>query len=369
MLCRAAFSWKLYIDDVEIPSFSDLKISYVINGIGTSGVLTGTMSFKTYYKTISGNAFPWCATVKLICNDETITIPEFYVRNRTIEEDITMWECSDKISKTDEPVEFLDSYFTDEKISSDNVLALCASTCQFDDYAFIGNGINIFNKIGNIAQSLVVGKTAREILDMYAVAMCGYWICNSKNKLIFTPFGTSYYGTTLKSHTPITEGGTRTYTKVIMYNGDEIYTAGEGNARETLMISTPLASQELCSAVCASIGNVTYKAWACEKGLSSHYFYPGDIIFSDAEARFCTAITMYPSSVGIFFSAEATNVSEDEYAYTNQVQRQLKRKLELDIRNGNMAITKKGIKIFTNKNESNSSENSTSVISVFKSEV
>ncbi|MBQ5320342.1 MAG: hypothetical protein J6K17_14725 [Oscillospiraceae bacterium] len=339
-----------------------------MNGIGTSGVLTGTMSFKTYYKAISGNAFPWCSVVKLICNDETITVPEFYVRNRTVEEDITLWDCSDKMGKTDEPVEFSDAYFIDEKISSENVLSLCALTCQFDSYAFAGNGTDILSKIGNISQSLVVGKTVREILDMYATAMCGYWVCDAKNKLIFTPFGTAYYGTTLNCHAQIIEGGTRTYTKVIMYNGDEIYTSGEGNARETLMISTPLASQELCSAVCASICNVTYTSWSCENGLSSYYFYPGDIFFSDAEVRFCTSVTLYPSAVGIFFSAEATNVSEDEYAYVNQVNRQLKRKLELDVRNGNMAITKKGIKIFANKNESDISEESTTVISVFKSE-
>lgn len=341
-----------------------------MSGMGTSGILTGMMTFKTYYETVSGNAFPWGSEVELICtNDPTIIIPKFYVDTREPDENFTTWSCSDKVSRSDMDVSFEESSFTNDTISSDTVLSRCANACGFNGYSFAGGSIAAFSTIGSISRSLVENKTVREILEMYSTAMCGYWISFSE-QLVFSPFGRAARGTTQNVHASVSDGSIKTFDTVIMYNGDEIYTAGNGAAKNTLIISTPLASQELCGYVLSQISDFAYKAWKCKKGLSTHYFYPGDIIFSDGETRFCTNVTMYPSVSGIFFSASANAVDENEYSYTNQVQRQLKRKLELDVRNGNMAITKEGLRFFTNKNTGGSSEeNLTTVISVFRSGV
>ncbi|MBP1560361.1 MAG: hypothetical protein J6C96_03850 [Oscillospiraceae bacterium] len=277
--------------------------------------------------------------------------------------------CGDNMIRADVLLEFTDDDFTDDKISAESALSRAVTACGFSGYAFSG-GADMIYKITDLPRENVENKTARDILEMFSTAMCGYWFCESK-KIYFIPFGSYYsamYSSTIR-YSEIKYGGEKKYTKLIMYNGDKIYTAGDGGARDTLMISTPLASQKLCDVICARISDFTYKAWSCEKGFIKQYIYPGEISFTPELMLICTRVDMYMSSVGVFFSASSAPVSESDYAYQSQVQRQLNRKLELERRNGNTAYGKNGIKVFQNKNKNDTESKKAIVVTAFKSEV
>ncbi len=303
------------------------------------------MTFKTYGSLEAG----YGERVRLICkSDSSIVIPEFYVKTRSADGNLTSWVCADKMSKTDVTVKFTDEDFKDGKISAISVLNKAVAAAGFGGYgAPAGFPLDC---IGDLPRDSVEDKSARSILEMFAAAMCGYWLDGESNQIIFVQFG-SYYraaGTNIR-HTPIKYGGEKRYSRLIMYNGDAVYTAGSGRDEDTLMISTELASERLCAAVYDSICHYEYKAWSCEKGLTRDYIYPGLIRFPGAEL-ICTNVTMSPSAAGIIFTASANAVPETDYAYKSQVKRQLDRKLEIGQRVGNTAYGKDGISAFQNLN-------------------
>ena len=377
-LCRAVFRWSLTIGGMAIEHFSEPKISFISSGIGTSGIITSTFSVRTYHEYIDLLDIPAGTEVQLTCeNDSSIQIPPYYIKTRQGDGKFISWTCSDSLYIVDTPVDFTDEDFENDKISADSALRKAVSACRFKELLCVPGGegfadlFDLLRIVGDIDGSTVEGKSARDIFGFFAENFCGCWTVSDDNSIVFSPFGRSYRGAGggIKN-APIRKGGRKKYTKLIMSDGDKIFTSGNGSASETLLLSTPIASQELCSAVCRNISRIDYRAWECDKALTNRFIYPGDIIFSGEEtARLCTNITMYPSAAGIFFSASANAAPETDYAYQSQVQRQLKRKLELDVRNGNAAYGKDGIKVFQNLNKTADGRKKATVVTAFKSEV
>ena len=343
---RADFKPGLKISGVEIEHFSDIKIAYSTNGIGVSGILTGSVSFVTYG--VYSDIFEWGAKVEI---SGAYGIPEFYISGREPEDKVIRWTAYDSLSKSDAPVEFTENEFKDGKISTFDVISKCAHVCGLINYGFSRNSITGAGIIGNIPRSLVEGKTAREILEMYSTALCGYWF-QSDDTLVFSPFGSAARSFNITGdHEKISEGGSKKFLRIIMSDGDEVYTSGTADSKDTFMISSPLASAELCSYIADSLYNFTYKAWKCKKGFTDHFFYPGELIFSDGISRCCTNVTFNVTPAGLFFSASGNSVDENEYSYENQVKRELKKKIEFDAIAGNIQVSKSDGLVFVNKNK------------------
>lgn len=368
---RAVFKWELTVSGIPISSFSDIKISYSTANMGLSGIATSTMEFKSRcpedaYESI----WQYGAPVELSCtNDLSVKIPTFYVKSKSYDNGFVSWVCADRMSRTDVLVEFSDTDFEDDKISALTLINKAAGAAGFTA-GFGGDSLPLVSAMDDIKKETAEDKTAREILEMFASAMCGYWIDGGEHYIIFVPFGTEQSVIADVKYSPLKNGGRIKYTKLIMYNGDETYTAGSGSAESTLMISTPLASQSLCSAVLGQIHDFEYRAWNCEKGLSWGYIYPGSIAFSDDDRRIFNNVTMYPSANGIFFEASASAVPETDSAYQTQVKRQLNHKLEIGQRYGDTAYGKDGIRSFQNLNSGDEdSRKETTVMTFFESEV
>lgn len=340
------------------------------------GISTSTLSVRTYHEYIDLLDIPAGTEVKLTCEtDSSIQIPTYYIKSRQGDGKFISWTCSDGLYIIDAPVEFTDEDFKDDKISAESALRKAAHACGFKEIRYAGGADkDIFSLLaiaGNIDRSIVEAKSARDIFGFFAESFCGSWTVSEDNNIVFSPFGCSFRAAWgIEKNTPIRKGGRKKYTKLIMSDGDKIFTAGDGSASETFMLSTPLASQELCHAVWQNISEIEYRAWECDKALTNRFIYPGYITFSgESDFRLCNNITMYPSAAGIFFSASANAAPETDYAYQSQVQRQLKRKLEIDVRNGDTAYGKNGIKVFQNLNETADGRKKATVITAFKSEV
>ena len=324
-----------------------MSISQSVSGYGVSGVVTATMTFVTdsIHASASENA-----EVKLLCPGSLIQPPLFYVTGRKTSGSVTEWTCCDVCSKTDRLIEFADSDFdTNDKIT------ISALLTKIHDQSGIGinaSGLSaLINKTFD-KEKCVDGLTIRTVFETLAEAMCGYW-CAVENKIIFVNFGQSVTASTAipTAYKAIDFNGSRSFARVLCTDNEAVYSANSDGSGKTLIVSTDYASQELADSILSMMvgdgSNYTYQSWSCGKGKADEWLYVGQFRFG---TKFLTAnsVSMSVSSSGLFFSASANTIDEDEVGYTSEVNMQLKKKLEFDKINGNVAITGKGLYLYEN---------------------
>lgn len=291
---------------------------------------------------------PSNAEVRLVCGGAAIAPPLFYVTRRKKRGGVTDWTCCDILSKSDKLLEFSDSEFNEnDKITVSDMLVKIHDQC--------GIGVNtgglsmLINK--TFDKSLCEGGiTARRILEILAEAMCGYWLAVD-GTVVFENFGRTVSAAFPTAYTEVDINGSRTFSSVICTDNDEVYIAGSGGAANTLICTSDFASQEsadyILGVMLDGAKSYTYRSWTCSKGKADAWLYPGAYQFGD-ELLTCNNVSMSVTSAGLFFAASANAVDEDEVGYTSEVNRQLRRKLEFDKINGNVAITGKGLYFFEN---------------------
>lgn len=322
-----------------------MSISQSVSGYGTSGVVTATMTFVTssFYSDIGQNS-----TVKLKCTNASIESPDFYVTGRKNSGGITEWTCCDVVSKTDRLINFSDSDFDEnDKITVSDVLDIIHAQC--------GIGVNASGLSALLHKTLDKtqcedGLTVRRVLELLSEAMCGYWL-GVGGQIVFVNFGQTVFSAVPTSYKAIDFNGSVDYARVLCTDDDAVYSANASGSGKTLIVSTDFASQELADSILDSMvggnNNYTYRSWSCGKGKTDEWLYTGAYHFGD-KLLICNSVSMSVSASGLFFTASANSIDEDEVGYTSEVNRQLKRKLEFDKINGNMAVTGKGLYFFEN---------------------
>ena len=340
------FSWELYIDGGKVDHFGRMSISQSVSGYGTSGVVTATMTFMTdsIHASASENA-----EVKLICtNAAAISPPLFYVTGRKTSGSVTEWTCCDIVSKTDRLIEFTDSDF-----DANDKITISALLTKIHDQSGIGinaSGLSaLINKTFD-KEKCVDGLTIRAVFETLAEAMCGYWV-GVGNEIKFINFGQSVFSAVPTAYKAIDFNGVRSFARVLCTDNEAVYSADSSGSGKMLIVSTDYASQELANSILSmmvgSANNYTYQSWSCGKGKADEWLYVGQFRFGQ-QFLVANSVSMSVSSSGLFFSASANTVDEDEVGYTSEVSRQLKKKLEFDKINGNVAITGKGLYLFEN---------------------
>lgn len=335
----------MYIDGGKVDHFGRISISQSVSGYGVSGVVTATMTFVTdsIHASASENA-----EVKLLCPGSLIQPPLFYVTGRKTSGGVTEWTCCDVCSKTDRLIEFADSDFDEN-----DKITISALLTKIHDQSGIGinaSGLSaLINKTFD-KEKCVDGLTIRAVFETLAEAMCGYWV-GVGNEIKFINFGQVVFSAVPTAYKAIDFNGVRSFARVLCTDNDAVYSANSDGSGKTLIVNTDYASQELADSILSMMvgdgSNYTYRSWTCSKGKADEWLYVGQFRFG---TKFLTAnsVSMSVSSSGLFFSASANTVDEDEVGYTSEVNRQLKKKLEFDKINGNVAITGKGLYLFEN---------------------
>ncbi|MGN1137078.1 MAG: hypothetical protein ACI4SF_12775 [Oscillospiraceae bacterium] len=333
-----------------------MSISQSVSGNGTSGVVTATMTFVTPSRPhgagigIDTYDIPQNAEVKLVCPGSLIQPPLFYVTGRRKSGGMTEWTCCDVVSKTDRLIEFSESDFDEnDKIIVSDLLV------KIHDQSGIGinaGGLSaLINKTFD-KDKCVDGLTIRSVFETLAEAMCGYWLA-IENKIVFANFGKSVTTSAAvpTAYKAVDLNGTVAYSGVICTDNDAVYTAQAQGVGKKMIVSTDYASQELADSILSMMvgddNSYTYQSWSCGKGKADEWLYPGQFQFG-TQFLVCNNVSMSVTSSGLFFTAAANIIDEDEVGYTSEVNRQLRRKLEFDKINGNVAITGKGLYFFEN---------------------
>lgn len=322
-----------------------MSISQSCSGYGTSGVVTATMTFVTdsIHASASENA-----EVRLVCPGSLIAPPLFYVTGRKTSGGVTEWTCCDVCSKTDRLIEFADSDFDEN-----DKITISALLTKIHDQSGIGinaSGLSaLINKTFD-KEKCIDGLTIRAVFETLAEAMCGYWV-GVGNEIKFINFGQVVFSAVPTSYKEVDLNGSINYARVLCTDDEAVYAAQANGSGKTLIVSTDYASQELADSILSmmvgSANNYTYQSWSCGKGKADEWLYPGQFQFG-LQFLICNNVSMSVSASGLFFSTSANTIDEDEVGYTSEVNRQLKKKLEFDKINGNVAITGKGLYLFEN---------------------
>lgn len=322
-----------------------MSISQSVSGYGVSGVVTATMTFVTdsIHASASENA-----EVKLVCPGSLISPPLFYVTGRKTSGGTTEWTCCDIVSKTDRLIEFADSDF-----DANDKITISALLTKIHDQSGIGinaSGLSaLINKTFD-RDKCVDGLTIRAVFETLAEAMCGYWV-GIANEIKFINFGQVVFSAVPTAYKAIDFNGSRSFARVLCTDNEAVYSADSSGSGKTLIVSTDYASQELADSILSMMvgddNNCTYRSWSCGKGKADEWLYVGLFQFGQ-QFLVANSVSMSVSSSGLYFSASSNTVDEDEVGYTSEVNRQLKKKLEFDKINGNVAITGKGLYFFEN---------------------
>lgn len=330
-----------------------MSISQSCSGYGTSGVVTATMTFVTdsIHASASENA-----EIKLLCPGSLIQPPLFYVTGRKTSGGVTEWTCCDVCSKTDRLIEFADSDFDEN-----DKITISALLTKIHDQSGIGinaSGLSaLINKTFD-KEKCIDGLTIRAVFETLAEAMCGYWV-GIANEIKFINFGQVVFSAVPTSYKEVDLNGSINYARVLCTDDEAVYSANSNGSGKTLIVSTDYASQELADSILSMMvgedNNCTYRSWSCGKGKADEWLYVGQFRFGQ-QFLVANSVSMSVSSSGLFFSASANTIDEDEVGYTSEVNRQLKKKLEFDKINGNVAITGKGLYLFENGYKSKTPE-------------
>ena len=304
------------------------------------------MTFVTpsFYADASENA-----EVKLVCtNAAAISPPLFYVTGRKTSGGVTEWTCCDVCSKTDRLIEFTDSDFDEN-----DKITISALLTKIHDQSGIGINASGLSELINKTfdkDKCTEGLTIRAVFETLAEAMCGYWV-GVGNEIKFINFGQVASSAIPTSYKEVDLNGSINYARVLCTDDDAVYSSDSGGTGKTLIVSTDYASQELADSILSMMigsgNNYTYRSWSCGKGKADEWLYVGQFQFGQ-QFLVANSVSMSVSSSGLFFSASANTIDEDEVGYTSEVNRQLKKKLEFDKINGNVAVTGKGLYFFEN---------------------
>lgn len=342
-----------------------MSISQSVSGYGTSGVVTATMTFVTPYRPHgSGVAIDTYdirdirqnAEVKLLCPGSLIQPPLFYVTGRKKSGGTTEWTCCDIVSKTDRLIEFADSDF-----DANDKITISALLTKIHDQSGIGinaSGLSALTNKTFDKDKCVDGLTIRSVFETLGEAMCGYWV-GVANEIKFINFGQAVFSAVPTSYKEVDLNGSINYARVLCTDDEAVYAAQANGSGKTLIVSTDYASQELADSILSMMvgedNNCTYRAWSCSKGKADEWLYVGLFQFGQ-QSLVANSVSMSVSSSGLFFSSSSNTIDEDEVGYTSEVNRQLKKKLEFDKINGNVAITGKGLYLFENGYKSKTPE-------------
>ena len=368
-----SYAWDLRLNNqsVGVP-FGNMRFSHAVSGFGTSYCTTGQFEFDLYDEyDLYGTALLEEVPVQLVeSNSQVLPSRTYYIAKRSISKKICHFTAYDVMSRIEQDFYTSLGEIWGDEIPCGNVLDAIKQTCKFTSIGSSAPGMDYIK----FTREQLSGKTCRAILEMVATAMCGTWIATKDDGIVLSCLGESLLGSASSSnYSEIDYQGRQKITKLIMTNAEtgKVQEFSTGEYGTVISVESPFvaAGTPLDSTVWQRVSNYIYQAWHCDKAITDDFIAAGmRVTFGDTELL-ANNVTLDVDSTGIYFSGGSDPQDEEQWKYDDYTQRQLNNKLELDKRNGNMAVTGDGLKIFTNKNRTANKREKTTVIKFFESEV
>ncbi len=312
----AVFKLSLSIDGSNVEHFGNLHISWKCEGMGTSGVTSACFTFDVLLSEFPGDSIDGGAEV-VISGAGTRT---FYVSSTSSENGIISVTCFDKMifAECDFPCgdeDFpVDENGVEAKMDISTALARVANICGFGGCLYPADVVGEANF--QLPKSSLSGRSCRDVLNIAAQAVCGYWVCQS-DKLFLIALGAKNNNTGQISalyHEKFVTSKMQ-ISSVCMTDGGYVYGNDTGTVN-TIKIDTPAASLKLYDAVSGRLNGYSYKSFKCSHALlDSIPEFPAEVSFAGAGKMPANYFDISLSSSGIIASVGNNSAGSVEWKY------------------------------------------------------
>lgn len=351
------FSWDLSIAGVYAKDYGNLRSSFSVGGMGTSGCCSVQFEFDIYdaVGTLL-DSIPKQAQVVLFGHG--FVSQPFFINSRTSANHVCHCVCYDRICKTDKTFVNDIDFGTSETVSGDSVLNHIAEQCGFSSYS----GADGLSEL-KFSKSDLENKTCRNLLDEITEALCSIAICGGVDGSVlciacFGSYSLSSDNVTAEDYAEVDYRGKTTVSGLYMTSSEtgEVFSFGDTSGY-VIEIETRFANEALAQAVWGRVGGYVYKAWNCEKALcqsasqrmgAANFIRSGvgnDPTLILGNPLFATDTEFSFDSTGIYFSGGAA--SFNDWQYETKLERQ---KIGVDKWVGNSVTHSNGMREFRNEN-------------------
>lgn len=352
------FSWDLSIAGVYNEDYGNLRSSFSIGGMGTSGCRSVQFEFDIYdpVGTVV-DSIPKQAEV--ILSGVGFVSQPFFINSRTSADHVCHCVCYDRICKTDRTFVNDLGFGMSETVDGQSVLEHIAVQCGFSSYS----GAEGLSEI-KFSKSDLENKSCRDLLDEITEALCSVAICGGTDGSVlqiacFGAYSLSSDNVTSEDYAEVDYRGKTVVSGLHMASSEtgEIFSFGDASGY-VIEIETRFASAALAQAVWRRVNGYVYKSWNCEKALcisasrrmgTANFTRSGvddDPALILGNPLFATDTEYSFDSTGIYFSGGAAPFND--WQYETKLERQ---KIGVNKRVGNTVITESGRIVFINKNK------------------
>lgn len=319
---------KLDIGGISIPYFNNISVSEQLNGLGISGIMTGTLDITI--PADYAEVFPSRSEVILQGSDgiNAVSFPKYYISTRSVSDNGSCTlHCVDGSAKAETVInDDTLTYNDDGLVEISTALLHIKSQCGFS------GSISVYGAelTPYMSRDKIHGRSGRAILEELSEVWCGYWRIDNEDNVIFCRPEQAVSSANVNFYAPIVRYGYREYQSVSMSDNDEIYAEG-GEAEYCLRIETEYASQEAAGAAYTRFSGYKYVMWGCSMCRLPNYYPVGTEFLFEEEERplgyyLCNRIVIYPCASGIYADTGRNVISEDEWAYKSYTERKLDKK-------------------------------------------
>jgi hypothetical protein len=322
---------------VNYPEFDGLVISEYVTGAGLKGIITSELRVNIYTENFSA---PDNAEIILDIPNILMSSSKFYIVRREKSGRKVTLTCRSKLFRLDIPTAFTDSDFNDDgEIGTIDALGKIASQAEFLQFSYAGD--NVFTALPTLKKDFLFGKNCLSVLEKISSALCGTFR-EYQGGLVFIPFETTFVQTVPASKlSPLKRGFTKKITKISVTNGTETFVAGSGYYPATVKINSPLASEEIASAILGRLNMREYSPFTGTVKLNSIPCATCTLVIDDEEI-FANNLKIYPRKSGIYAKVSCNAVDEDEWDYSGELERAVREKITPGESFGSMTLTPDG---------------------------
>jgi hypothetical protein len=312
-----------------------------MSGAGLSGIITTELRVKLR---LENDDFTAPDNAEVIIHIPGVSVNPFYIAKREKRGRELKLLCRSKIYQLDRPADFSDNDFDENgEIGFDTAMSRIAGSAGFT--ATVIN--NLPQCMQKLKKGFLKGANCMSILEKISAALVGTFR-EYGGAIVFCPWeGVFMEAVPAEPLSPINYGCEKQISHLVMSDKADSFAQGSGGYARTLTVKTPLASNELVSAVYGRVHEHIYKPFECKLMRIASVPAIGCTLSlnhgTDEQTElFCNNIRIYVKKSGLYAAAACNAVNEDEWDYAGELERAVEEKIAADERFGGMTLTGSG---------------------------
>ena len=301
---------------------------------------------------LNGESFSQGAKCVLADSDGRFKFPDFYINTRrkkgnvlsisAIDRTVYLGQAFDYKSVTPETD---DRYgLNDGEVAEDAVVLISTvMTALYTQCGFTGVSYSD-GAVTKWPYSYIKGKSCQQIAESLSAMLCGFWCCDSSNKLVFRRWSAPDSSVSASAASEVvTTSEKGPITRVVATNNitkSTFDTMGSTDFMEILKVSADYLTEAQASAVLGAYKDKKFYGWSAKAEIGNVAQLGGDF-GGYPIGRF----TMVPHFNGLGAELGAADFSETEFDYMGEISAKLSQKLGLCEIMGNVTVSSDGLEL------------------------